>query len=195
MFEEIYPAILYAHYLGLVLLVVGAVITWRVGDVRWRQRVAYLVAAPGFVMAWGAGHITTDHVSWELISWQTVAIFLAMTAVMNGAHWWAARGPGTQLREQGGSDEGVGWNLRTFGYVEGASLLVLLFVAMPFRYLGGIDEPVRYVGMAHGVLFMGFVGWVLMVAFQEKWRIEKVLGALAASVIPFAPYVADLAES
>ena len=84
--------------------------------------------------------------------------------------------------------------LRHFGWIEGGSLLVLLFVAMPLRYLGGIDEGVRFVGMAHGVLFMIFMAWVLFAAWSNKWSIEKVAGATMASVIPFGPFVADLAE-
>lgn len=84
--------------------------------------------------------------------------------------------------------------LRQFGWIEGASLLVLLFVAMPLRYLGGIDAAVQYVGMAHGILFMAFVAWVLWAARHHDWPIEKLAGAIMASVIPFGPFVADLAE-
>ncbi len=84
--------------------------------------------------------------------------------------------------------------LRQFGWIEGASLLVLLFVAMPLRYLGDIDAAVQYVGMAHGLLFMAFVAWVLWAAFEHDWPIEKLAGAIMASVIPFGPFVADLAE-
>ncbi len=193
MSEAVFPAVLYVHYFGMVMLLVGALVVWRVADVRWRQRAAYLVAAPGFIMAWGGGHISTEFMERELFSVGMVVGFLALTAVMNGAHWWAARGPGTGWSRDG-EGLGLGLNLKTFGYVEGASLVGLLFVAMPFRYLGGIDEPVRYVGMIHGVLFMVFVGWVMWVGWSQKWRLEKVAGALAASVIPFAPYVADLAE-
>lgn len=87
------------------------------------------------------------------------------------------------------------FSLRHFGWIEGASLLVLLFIAMPLRYLGGIDVAVQMVGMAHGVLFMIFVAWVAIVAWRHKWPVEKIAGAMMASVIPFGPFVADLAES
>ncbi len=85
-------------------------------------------------------------------------------------------------------------SLRHFGWIEAASLLILLFVAMPLRYLGDIDVAVQVVGMAHGVLFMAFVAWVLYAAREHDWPIEKVAGAVMASVIPFGPFVADLAE-
>ncbi len=85
-------------------------------------------------------------------------------------------------------------SLRHFGWIEAASLLILLFVAMPLRYLGDIDAAVQFVGMAHGILFMIFVGWVFLAARTHQWPIEKTAGAVMASVIPFGPFVADLAE-
>lgn len=84
--------------------------------------------------------------------------------------------------------------LRQFGWLEGTSLLVLLFVAMPLRYLADIDAAVQYAGMAHGILFILFVAWIALAAFQNKWPIEKIAGAMVATVIPFAPFVADLVD-
>ncbi|TXD37329.1 DUF3817 domain-containing protein [Lujinxingia vulgaris] len=86
------------------------------------------------------------------------------------------------------------FSLKTFGLIEGLSMVVLLFVAMPLKYVWDQPEMVRMVGMAHGVLFMIFVAWVLVEAFRTKWTLEKTAGALAASVIPFAPFVVDLSS-
>ena len=86
------------------------------------------------------------------------------------------------------------FSLRHFGWIEGASLVVLLFVAMPLRYLGDIDIAVRVVGMVHGLLFMAFLVWVAVAARRHRWSVEKIAGAVMASVIPFGPFVADLAE-
>src|SRR5690554_2620573 len=83
-------------------------------------------------------------------------------------------------------------SLKTFGLIEGLSMVLLLFVAMPMKYVWDQPQMVRVVGMAHGFLFMIFVAWVLIEAFRTKWTWEKTAGALAASVIPFAPFVVDL---
>ncbi|RVU41407.1 DUF3817 domain-containing protein [Lujinxingia sediminis] len=85
-------------------------------------------------------------------------------------------------------------SLKTFGLIEGLSMVVLLFVAMPMKYVWDQPQMVRVVGMAHGFLFMIFVAWVLLEAFRSKWTLEKTAGALAASVIPFAPFVVDLSS-
>jgi len=47
--------------------------------------------------------------------------------------------------------------LRLVGLLEGISFLLLLFIAMPVKYM--MDNPilVKYVGMGHGVLFVLFL--------------------------------------
>ena len=81
--------------------------------------------------------------------------------------------------------------LRTIGLLEGLSFLVLLGVAMPLKYLAGMPEMVRVVGMAHGVLFILFGLAVVQVAVERRWPPARVALALAASVLPFGPFVLD----
>jgi integral membrane protein len=81
--------------------------------------------------------------------------------------------------------------LRAIGMLEGLSFLVLLGVAMPLKYLAGMPEMVRVVGMAHGVLFMLFGLAVVQVAVERRWPLTRVVAALAASVLPFGPFVLD----
>lgn len=75
--------------------------------------------------------------------------------------------------------------LQRVAEVEGASLLLLLFVAMPLKYAAGLSLAVRVVGMVHGVLFLA----LLSVAFRA-W-VEKaapgahVLKTLGWSLVPF----------
>ena len=45
---------------------------------------------------------------------------------------------------------------------EGISFLVLLFVAMPLKYIWDDPSWVRIVGMAHGVLFVAYIAWALL---------------------------------
>lgn len=81
--------------------------------------------------------------------------------------------------------------LRILGYLEGISYLLLLGICMPLKYIGGIAEPTYYVGMAHGVLFIAYCLWVLLVAYQLKWTFYKTSLALVASLLPFGPFIAD----
>ena len=81
--------------------------------------------------------------------------------------------------------------LRGVGLAEGLSFILLLGVAMPLKYLAGLPAAVRYVGWAHGLLFMLYVGAVLVVGYVHGWPLKRVFWALAASVLPFGPFVLD----
>lgn len=81
--------------------------------------------------------------------------------------------------------------LRVVGVLEGISFLLLLFIAMPMKYL--FDNPilVKYVGMGHGVLFMLFLVVLFVVCAKQKWSLQIFLMGLVASILPFAPFVFD----
>jgi integral membrane protein len=81
--------------------------------------------------------------------------------------------------------------LRAIGLLEGLSFVVLLGIAMPLKYLAGMPEMVRVVGMAHGVLFLLFVAAIAQVAVERRWPLGRVALALASSVVPFGPFVLD----
>ena len=81
--------------------------------------------------------------------------------------------------------------LRVVGLLEGLSFLLLLFIAMPMKYI--FDNPVlvKYVGMGHGVLFILFLIVLFAVCEKQKWSITIFLMGLAASILPFGPFVFD----
>lgn len=82
--------------------------------------------------------------------------------------------------------------LRVVGFLEGTSLLLLLFVAMPLKY--GLDKPgaVRVIGAAHGFLFLLFVGWVLFEGVRRKWSFfGRTLPLVLSSFVPFGTFYLD----
>ena len=82
-------------------------------------------------------------------------------------------------------------NLRWVGIAEGISFLVLLLIAMPIKYMLGIPEVVKYVGWAHGVLFIAYIFAVFAAIRAMQWNLFWVLVALAASLIPFGTFWLD----
>jgi integral membrane protein len=81
--------------------------------------------------------------------------------------------------------------LRLLGMLEGASFVVLLFVAMPLKYVAGQPLAVRIVGMAHGVLFLMFCFALVHVRTQHDWKLMKAGKVLIAALLPFGPFVID----
>lgn len=77
---------------------------------------------------------------------------------------------------------------RTIATIEGISYLVLLLIAMPLKYLAGVDEAVKYTGWAHGALFVLFCLLLLQVWVQYKWSFWKVVLAFVSSLIPFGTF-------
>ena len=79
--------------------------------------------------------------------------------------------------------------LRVVGFLEGISFLLLLFVAMPMKYI--FDNPilVKYVGMGHGVLFILFVIVLFVVCERQKCSLKMFILVLFASILPFGPFV------
>lgn len=81
--------------------------------------------------------------------------------------------------------------LRIVAFLEGVSLLLLLGIAMPLKYMAGLPEAVRIVGMAHGVLFVLYVLLVIQVAIERSWSWKKVILSILASIVPFGTFYAD----
>ncbi len=72
--------------------------------------------------------------------------------------------------------------------LEGYSYLILLFIAMPLKYLLGFAIAVKIAGMLHGVLFMAFVV-LLVLSWQEvKWDFKENITFFVASLIPFGTF-------
>ena len=81
--------------------------------------------------------------------------------------------------------------LRVTGWLEGASYLLLLLVAMPLKYLADQPLAVRWVGMAHGVLFILYLLAILPVGLAHRWSWKTYALAGLASLLPAGPFVFD----
>ena len=57
--------------------------------------------------------------------------------------------------------------------LEGISFLLLLFIAMPLKYIYDIPQAVTYVGWAHGLLFILYIYVVFPTAQKLKWEFGR----------------------
>lgn len=80
---------------------------------------------------------------------------------------------------------------RIIGAMEGLSFLILLGIAMPLKYMAGIPEPVKYIGWAHGLLFILYLFYVAAARWKLQWTFSQLLLAAVASVVPFGPFIVD----
>mgnify|MGYP000904738453 FL=1 len=75
---------------------------------------------------------------------------------------------------------------RIISIIEGLSYLILVFIAMPLKYMFNYPMAVKIVGMSHGVLFILFFVALVMAMNRYKW---KFLGfqLFVYSLLPFSP--------
>ncbi|MCB4808478.1 DUF3817 domain-containing protein [Tamlana sp. 62-3] len=80
---------------------------------------------------------------------------------------------------------------RLVAFLEGVSYILLLFIATPIKYISGNPEYVKLLGMPHGILFMLYVVFAIMLKKDYNWTNKQLFIVLIASVIPFGTFYID----
>lgn len=80
---------------------------------------------------------------------------------------------------------------RWISILEAISFLVLLFIAMPLKYIWDMPEYVQVVGMAHGVLFILYLLGGYWMFEKLNWSVKILLIVFLSSVLPFGPFVVE----
>lgn len=82
--------------------------------------------------------------------------------------------------------------LRIIGFLEGVSLLLLIFIAMPLKYIGNSPELTSTLGRIHGALFLLFLFSTLSVAIEQNWKFRTMTWkVMLACIIPFGTFYID----
>ncbi|MDQ8204091.1 DUF3817 domain-containing protein [Pelagicoccus sp. SDUM812003] len=74
---------------------------------------------------------------------------------------------------------------------EGVSYVVLLGIAMPLKYLAGWPDAVKYVGWAHGILFIAYAALLVDAMLRFKWPLTRGALYFVASLLPIAPFLVE----
>lgn len=82
--------------------------------------------------------------------------------------------------------------LRIIAILEGVSLLILVFVAMPLKYIFNYEDGSKIMGPIHGALFLLFVFNTLSVGVEQGWKFRTTTWkVLLACIIPFGTFYID----
>ena len=82
-------------------------------------------------------------------------------------------------------------SFKIVAFLEGLSYILLLFIAVPIKYLAGDPQYVKLLGMPHGVLFLAYIVLAIMIASELKWSRKTLFIVLIASIIPFGTFYID----
>lgn len=82
--------------------------------------------------------------------------------------------------------------LRLYAFLEGISLIVLLFIAVPMKRIWENPNWVQIIGPIHGALFLIFIFSALRVGIEEKWSFREITWkVIIACFIPFGTFYID----
>lgn len=82
--------------------------------------------------------------------------------------------------------------LRVLGFLEGLSLLFLLFVAVPMKYLGNNPSLTKLIGPVHGAIFVWFLLSTLSLGVEQQWKFKTTTWKIiVACFIPFGTFYID----
>ena len=82
--------------------------------------------------------------------------------------------------------------LRIIGYLEGISLLALVFIAVPIKYYFGDPTFSKTLGPIHGAIFLLFLFNALSVGVEQNWKFKTITWkVILACFIPFGTFYID----
>ena len=82
--------------------------------------------------------------------------------------------------------------LRIIAFLEGISLLILVFIAMPAKYVFDHPEVSGFIGPVHGALFLLFIIMALSVGVEQNWKFRTTTyKVLLACIVPFGTFYID----
>ena len=80
---------------------------------------------------------------------------------------------------------------RIVAFLEGLSYLLLLFIAVPVKYINGDPQYVKLLGMPHGLLFVAYIVLAIWIKPDFKWTNKEFLIILLASIVPFGTFYVE----
>ena len=77
---------------------------------------------------------------------------------------------------------------KIISFLEGVSYILLLFVAVPIKYIADNATFVKALGMPHGILFVMYILLALFIRSKMKWDFKTTFIVLIASLLPFGTF-------
>jgi integral membrane protein len=80
---------------------------------------------------------------------------------------------------------------RVIGFLEGLSYILLLFVGVPLKYIADNDSWVKALGMPHGLLFVGYIFFTIVMHSKQNLTGITTFKLMLASILPFGTFYTD----
>ena len=73
-------------------------------------------------------------------------------------------------------------------WLEGISYILLLFIAVPIKYMSGDPSYVKMLGMPHGLLFVAYIIMAIMLKYELEWKGKTFWWVCLLSLLPFGTF-------
>lgn len=78
--------------------------------------------------------------------------------------------------------------LRIASIIEGASLLILLGIAVPLKHVAGIPSAVTVMGPLHGLTFIAYLWLAVNVISGAQWNKSDAARIVLGAIVPFGGF-------
>jgi integral membrane protein len=78
--------------------------------------------------------------------------------------------------------------MRQLSMVEGSTLIVLIFIAVPLKHLGGYPQATAIMGPIHGVAFVVYAWMLIQTVVSGEWSRTEILRLAIAALVPFGAF-------
>ncbi|SNB72789.1 MULTISPECIES: DUF3817 domain-containing protein [unclassified Agrobacterium] len=79
--------------------------------------------------------------------------------------------------------------MRVVSLLEGTTLLLLVFVAVPLKHLVGYPTATRVMGPVHGIAFVLYIWMLFQTVMIGKWSRRDAARMAVAAFIPFGAFL------
>lgn len=83
--------------------------------------------------------------------------------------------------------------MRVASLLEGTTLLLLVFVAVPLKYLADLPMSTRIMGPVHGLAFLLYVWMLIQTVSGGGWSRKETVRMVVSAFIPFGAFLNERA--
>ncbi|GAA4097160.1 MULTISPECIES: DUF3817 domain-containing protein [Actinomadura] len=77
---------------------------------------------------------------------------------------------------------------RILAIVVGVMLLMVVFVGMPIRYIGGNGTPSSIISPIHGALYIVYLAMAYDLWRRAQWPLKQMVLMVSAGLVPFLAF-------
>jgi integral membrane protein len=78
--------------------------------------------------------------------------------------------------------------LRVVSILEGCTLLLLVFVAVPLKHGAGISAGTHLMGPIHGLAFLTYIWMLIQTVSGGEWSRSETIRLIIAALVPFGAF-------